>query len=444
MGAELAVADADAVVAGEVLGDVAGEAALDDEGDDADAGVVGAPEGELADAGDGGEAVAEAGDQALLLVDQGGPAGGGQRVAGGGDGEGAEDVGGAGLVAGLGVLMPFALGGADRTDRAAALEVGVGALQPVAAADQDAGAEGRVELVAGEGDVVEVERGEVELAMRDELGGVDQDAGAVAVRDVGEGGDRPELAGHVGGGGDDQQRGAVDLGQGGVHGADGLAGEGGRGQADDSVPGEQAGVVLGVEGDHGGALGERPGQQVRGVGGVAGEDDRVVGAGSGEGADGVAGLLVACGGELGGVARAAVHAGVGGQGGGDGRADRLQTGGAGGVVEVGVLDQASAPDRDFQVGAEHGGDLRFGAPGGGRLNRNTRGLGGCGANQSIRLGRGGVIRSGGPRRGGAARGIGLAGSGVEDRQSGHGSLRGVIGPPGLRPRAEPALARHTS
>jgi len=164
-------------------------------------------------------------------------------------------------------------------------------------------------------------------------------------------------------------------------------------------------VVLGVEDDHGGAVGQAAGQQVGGVGGVAGEDDGVVGPGAGEGSYGVAGLLVAGGGELGGVPRAAVHAGVGRERGGDGRADRLQTGGAGGVVEVGVADQLAALDGHLKVGAEHGGD-------------------------------GPALGDGGD--GGLVLLLGNAG---EDRQRGHGETPRVIGP---LETTEPALARHTS
>src|SRR5690606_29106693 len=47
VGAEPAVADADAVTGGELLGDLAGGAAGDDEGDDADPRVVGLPQAEL-------------------------------------------------------------------------------------------------------------------------------------------------------------------------------------------------------------------------------------------------------------------------------------------------------------------------------------------------------------------------------------------------------------
>ncbi len=178
------------------------------------------------------------------------------------------------------------------------------------------------------------------------------------VGDVGQGGDRPQLAGHVGGRGDHQELGPLDGRQGLVRRAHRLPGERGGRQPYRVGPGEQGSVVLGLEDHDGGALGQATGQQVRRVGGVAGEHDGVTGTGADEGPHGVPGLLVARRGELGGVPGAPVHAGVGRERGGDGGAHRLQTGGARGVVEVGVPHEPAALDRDLQLVTENGGDGR--------------------------------------------------------------------------------------
>ena len=64
-------------------------------------------------------------------------------------------------------------------------------------ADQHSAAVRRVELVAGQGDEVDVERRDVDGPMGSELRSIDDDPGAVTVRDGGELGDRQHFAGHV-------------------------------------------------------------------------------------------------------------------------------------------------------------------------------------------------------------------------------------------------------
>ena len=64
---------------------------------------------------------------------------------------------------------------------AAAREVGLGVAQPVGAAREHPGAEGRVQLVAGEGDPVDVQLADGDGVVRRELRGVQDDAGAVRV-----------------------------------------------------------------------------------------------------------------------------------------------------------------------------------------------------------------------------------------------------------------------
>ena len=115
----------------------------------------------------------------LLLVQ------GGDHLGCPGQGGCAQDVGRAALVAGR------AGGPADAVepgfaDGAAAGEVRSAGVEPVGAAHQDAGAERRVELVAREGEVVDVVRGDVDAAVRRELCGVHDDPGAEFVGQRGE------------------------------------------------------------------------------------------------------------------------------------------------------------------------------------------------------------------------------------------------------------------
>ncbi len=144
---------------------------------------------------------------------------------------------------------------AHRDDRAAALQVGLRGRQPVAPPDQHPRAEGRVQLVAGERHVVEVERGDVQRPVRHELGGVHRDPRAVPVGDVGQPGDRPQLPGDVGRGRDHQQRGpsiAASASSAARSASPGKAGGASRTGADQ---GEEGGMVLGVEDHHRGPSG---------------------------------------------------------------------------------------------------------------------------------------------------------------------------------------------
>ena len=80
-------------------------------------------------------------------------------------------------------------------------------------ADEGAGPEGRVELVAREGEEVDARAGHVDRAVGRELRGVDEELGAVAVRDRGEPlATRPDLARDVGraGQGDQVDRGRAE------------------------------------------------------------------------------------------------------------------------------------------------------------------------------------------------------------------------------------------
>ena len=127
----------------------------------------------------------------LLLVPL--EAAGGQRrdgVARGGQRDGADDVRRAGLVSGRRVGAQDVSVHRGAANRAAAGEVRRRGVEPVPPTDEHPRAVRRVELVAGEGEVVDADRGDVDPTVRDELRPVDRDAGAVAVRDLGQLGQR--------------------------------------------------------------------------------------------------------------------------------------------------------------------------------------------------------------------------------------------------------------
>ncbi len=260
----------------------------------------------------------------------------------------------------------------DRAGGAAAGQVRLGRVQPVAAAGEHTGAEGRVQLVPGEGDPVDVQVTDGHAVVRGELGGVQDDPGAVPVGGGRELGDRPDLAGDVGGAGDAEQLGALaGAGQRLVQCGDrvGVRARGAQVVDGDALaaPGQQRGVVLGLEDEDPGAGRQRARQQVERVGGGAGEDHLVVVAQAEELLDGAAALLEQVGGELREVAGAAVHAAVVGGVGGDVVPDPLERRGAGGVVEGRVGDLLAADERDLDVvaedgerGAGFGGDQRHG------------------------------------------------------------------------------------
>ena len=280
------------------------------------------------------------------------------RRAGRGEGDGAEHVGAAGLVAG-GAGGPAHRGLGDLRGGAAAGEVGLRGIQPVAATGEHAGAVGGVHLVPRERDPVDVERAEVDRPVRRELGGVEQHARAVPAGDGGQPLDRPELAGDVGCRGEHDERLARAAGGAGGQGLQraleqhlGVAGAAGHGQAHGvaAAPGQQRRVVLGGEDDHRGVAGQRPGEQVDRVGGAAGEDDDVVLAGAHEAGHLVAGGLVVAAGDPREPAGAAVHAGVGARRGLDGPRHPLEGRGGCRVVEVGVVDEVARQGR-HQVGA---------------------------------------------------------------------------------------------
>ena len=189
-------------------------------------------------------------------------------------------------------------------------------VEPVGTADQHPGAERRVELVPGEGEVVDVVRGDVDPPVRRQLGGVDDDPGSVFMGEGGQGPDRQDLSGDVGGAGDGEQADAAV----GEFPAEQFqrGGEGGGGDdaaVRDPLPRQQVGVVFDVEVEHLAGVhavddGQAAGQQVQGIGGVPGEDHRIVRPAAHEIADNGAGVLVDRGADLGGIAGAAVDAGV--------------------------------------------------------------------------------------------------------------------------------------
>ena len=116
----------------------------------------------------------------------------------------AEDVGGPAFVPGGaggpadGVQPRLAHGAAAGKVRCAGVE-------PVRPAHEDAGAERGVQLVAGEGEVIDVVRADVDPPVRGELRRVHDDPGAVFVGQRGQAADRQDFAGDVGGAGHGQE-----------------------------------------------------------------------------------------------------------------------------------------------------------------------------------------------------------------------------------------------
>ena len=77
------------------------------------------------------------------------------------------------------------------------------------AADENAGAEGRVQLVARERYVVDAAFLQVDATVGSQLSSVDEDTCAATVSDVSQTCNRQDLTGHVGGPGDCEQRGRL-------------------------------------------------------------------------------------------------------------------------------------------------------------------------------------------------------------------------------------------
>ena len=246
-------------------------------------------------------------------------------------------------------------------DRAAACEVGLGGVEPVPAADQHAGAEGRVQLVPGEGEVVDAPLLDVDAAVRCELSGVDEDPCAATVRDLGEGGDRQHLAGHVGRARHREQGGGLASTV--RRRAGGRLVQRVRGPHDARVlPRQQVRVVLDVE-DHGAAAGTQPASRFSESVVFRVKTTTWSSARSDEPGDRVAGLLVALGRHPRRVAGAAVHAGVRREQCPDAVGHLRQRRRAGGVVEVDVGAVAALNERNPQVGARNlgqGGNTHVG------------------------------------------------------------------------------------
>ncbi|CAH0312394.1 hypothetical protein SRABI128_04559 [Microbacterium sp. Bi128] len=224
-------------------------------------------------------------------------------LGGAGEGRRAEDVRRGALVPGR------SRGPADGVepgiaDRAAAGQVRGAGVEPVRPPHQHAGAERGVQLVSREGEVIDVVRGDIDPPVRGELRGVDNDPGAVFVRQCGQGPDREDLSGDVGGAGDGQQADAAagEFVAQAVHG--GREGGGGHDAAvRDILPGQEVGVVFDVEVEdlaRGPPVAQRQaaGQQVQGIGGVAREDHGIAGPAAHEVPHDVPGVLVDGGADL--------------------------------------------------------------------------------------------------------------------------------------------------
>ncbi len=201
MGAEAAVAHADAVLGAEPGGDQRVGHALDDEGRDRQR--LGSPRGaEQPDAVDRraarrGARPAMASSWARMAAQPIAR----QLVDGGVEGDRAEHVGRARLLA-LGRVGPHHLVEVDEVDGAAAGQERVAAREGRPRADEHARAEGRVHLVAAPGDEVGLGG---QRPVRSELGGVDEHRHAPVVGGGDDGVERREPAGDVRGAGDGEQ-----------------------------------------------------------------------------------------------------------------------------------------------------------------------------------------------------------------------------------------------
>ena len=197
--------------------------------------------------------------------------------------DGAEHVRRARLVA-LGRAVPLDVLERDRRRRAAAPDVRRARLEEAHGRDEHARAERREQLVAREGAVVDAERGELERAMRRELGGVDAELGTGLVREPRPERDVRHVARHVRGARDgheldasaqrvEQRREVVDVGRAVLE------------QAHVAVvhpaPGQQVRVVLRGGREHDRALAvlvqQQPRDLVQPVRRVPREDDRLIG-----------------------------------------------------------------------------------------------------------------------------------------------------------------------
>src|SRR5690606_18771613 len=181
---------------------------------------------------------------------------------------------------------------------------------------------------------------------------VDEDPRTGSVCELGEFGDRQDLAGDVGSTGDGEQGrgGALEFDREAPH----RLGDGVRGLDDPRVlPGQQIRVVFDIE--HHDVTGHRAREQVQRIGGVAREDDDLVVGRADEARHGGAGVLVGGGADPRGVSGAAVHARVEGQQLGDAVGDGGQRRCTRRVVEVRVGAGTTLDERNLHVTSGNGG-----------------------------------------------------------------------------------------
>ena len=144
--------------------------------------------------------------------------------------------------------------------------------EPLRARDEHADAERRVELVPREREVVDPERVHVDRHVRRELGGVDADLGAVAVRQLGELADRHDLTRDVGRARDREEVVAAGRERRGAARQQLVGRVRERQQIDLApAPGQHVGVVLAGRREHARARGQAVREQVERLGRVADE-----------------------------------------------------------------------------------------------------------------------------------------------------------------------------
>ena len=211
----------------------------------------------------------------------------------------------------------------------------------VAPPGEHAGAIRGVDLVAGEGDIVDVPGGQVDAAVRCELRRVKSDSRSVPARHCDDLSDRPHVSGDIGRPRDDDE--AVPGGhltERGVQIPYAVRHRRGDPEGHGAVrsPRQQRRVMLGRERDHGRVGREGVGEQGPRVGRIAGEDDVIGRPRSYEPADLLTGLVIPLRGDPARVAVAAVHRPVARDHSLDGRRHTAQGGGRRRVVEVRVVD----------------------------------------------------------------------------------------------------------
>jgi hypothetical protein len=303
MRAEEAGPHGDPVLLGEPSGEDARVPPVDDEARDAYPVVVVGPRAQHPHPLEAGQPIPEPPSGLLLGAGHRIHSDGGERVARAGERDRAEDVRGAGLEP-VRHVGPGNVVEGDERYRAAALEQRRHLVERVAARDEHAGAERRVQLVAGEREEVDAELADADPPVRRQLGCIDEDAPARRPDQLVQ---REDLARHVRRAAHGEQV-VVAL----VDGRDELRRRRGERQVLDAVraPGQEVGVMLERRAEYARAGAQRRRGEVDRLRRVADEDDDMLVPRVDEAGDGGPRRLVRLGRPAAARAAAAVHAAV--------------------------------------------------------------------------------------------------------------------------------------